>query len=167
MVRIGSLRRSDKDSTDRTDRGRGRGSAPDAKHSTKIDEATERAAVAIRKAAASAAADRAHARARTSALATISLVLGVVAALAVVTGALAALGVAVGALALLTALGGLSATGRHYAFLSGRLVAVIGLLLGAGAMVFGILAITGVLPALDTDTNQVERLREVLPTWLT
>lgn len=47
----------------------------------------------------------ARVRARTSALASIGLVLGVVAALAVVTGALVVLGVAVGVLALVVAVG--------------------------------------------------------------
>lgn len=163
MVRIGTARRSNRDDTDRDRRGR----APDAEHTAKIDEATERAAAAIRKAAASAAADRAHARARTSGLASISLVLGVVAALAVATGVLTGLGVAIGALALLAALGGLSATGRHYAFLSGRTEAIVGLLLAVAAIAVGVLGATGTVPGMDTDTNQVERLRELLPTWLT
>lgn len=138
----------------------------DSEHNVKIEKATERAAAAVRKAAAQAAADRAHARARTSALAVLGLVLGVVAVLAVLTGALAALGIAVGALALLAGLAGLSASGRHYSYLAGRNVAVVGLLLAVGAVVLGILAVTGVLSAIGTDTNQVERLQELLPSWL-
>jgi hypothetical protein len=86
--------------------------------------------------------------------------------LAVLTGALAALGIAVGALALLAGLAGLSASGRHYSYLAGRNVAVVGLLLAVGAVVLGILAVTGVLSAIGTDTNQVERLQELLPSWL-
>lgn len=135
-------------------------------HSEKIEEATEKAAVAIRDAAARAAADRAHARARTSSLASIALVLGVVAALAVATGALAALGVIIGVLAVLFAIGGLSATGRRYSFLAGRSEAIVGLLLATGAIVVGALAIGGVLAGLGTDTNQVEQLRDLLPSWL-
>jgi hypothetical protein len=135
-------------------------------HSTKIDEATEKAADAIRDAAARAAADRAHARARTSAGASIALVLAVAAALIVATGVLAVIGVGVGVLALLFAIGGLSATGRRYSFLAGRGEALIGLLLATAAIVVGILAITGVLRGFDTDTNVVEQLHDWLPDWL-
>ena len=135
-------------------------------HTTKIDEATEKAADAIRDAAARAAADRAHARARTSALASTGLVLAVAAALIVATGVLAAIGVGVGILALMFAIGGLSATGRRYRFIAGRGVALVGLLLATAAIVVGVLAITGVLPGFDTDTNVVERLHDWLPGWL-
>lgn len=135
-------------------------------HSAKIDEATEKAAVAIRDAAARAAADRAHARARTSAMASIAMVLAVMAALAVATGALAVIGVGIGIIALLFAIGGLSATGRRYSFLAGRTEALFGMLLAAAAIVIGVLAIAGVLPGLGTDTNQVERLHDMLPSWL-
>jgi len=164
VVRIGVLRRSDKDRTDQTEQRR---RERDAEHATKIEEATERAAVAIRRAAESAAADRAHARARTSGLAATALVAGVVAALALATGALAGLAIVIGAVAALAAVGGLSATGRHYAFLAGRFMAALGLVLGVAAVVVGILAVGGVLPSLDADTNQVEQLRDLLPTWLT
>jgi hypothetical protein len=137
-----------------------------AEHTVKIEEATERAAGTIRDAAARAAADRAHARARTSALASIALVLAVVAALAVATGALAAIGVGLAIVALLFAIGGLSATGRRYRFLAGRTEAILGMVLATAAIVVGGLAIAGVLPGLDTDTNQVERLHDWLPSWL-
>ena len=136
-------------------------------HSTKIDEATEKAAEAIRDAAARAASDRAHARARTSALASIALVLAVVAALIVATGVLAIIGVGVGILALAFAIGGISATGRRYHFIAGRGEALAGLLLATAAIVLGILAITGVVPGFDTDTNVVEQLSDWLPSWLT
>lgn len=150
------------------DRGRERphDRSDDYEHSAKIEEATEKAAVAIRDAAARAAADRAHARARTSAMASISLVLAVVAALVVATGALAALGIGIGIVALLFAIGGLSATGRRYSFLAGRTQAIVGLLLATGAIVIGVLAVAGVLPNFGTDTNLVEDLREWLPGWL-
>lgn len=176
MARIPSLRRSQSDGSDggngakrpktatRPENSADRGGAPE--HDTKIDEATERAAVAIRRAAASAAADRARARARTSTLASASLVLGVVAVLAVATGVLAGLGVAFAVVALLAALGGISVTGRHYAFLAGRTEALVGLLLAVAAIVIGVMAITGSLAVLDTETNQVEQLREWLPSWL-
>jgi len=130
-------------------------------------EHSAKAAEAIRDAAARAAADRAHARARTSALASIALVLAVAAALIVATGVLAVIGVGVGVLALLFAIAGLSATGRRYRFIAGRGEALVGLLLATAAIVVGILAITGVLPGFDTDTNVVEQLHDWLPDWLT
>lgn len=183
MVRIASPRRwwgrTESDEVDHedgsvdadattTERGRRGSRRRDVKyeHSEKIEEATEKAAGAIRDAAARAAADRAHARARTSALASTGLVLAVVATLAVATGALVVLGVIVGILAVLFAIGGLSATGRSYSFLAGRTEAIVGLLLATGAIVVGVLAIAGVLPGLGTDTNQVEQLRDLLPDWL-
>ena len=135
-------------------------------HSTKIEEATEEAAEAIRDAAARAAADRAHARARSSAVASIALVLAVAAALIVATGVLAIIGVGVGVFALLYSVGGLSATGRRYGFIAGRGEALVGLLLATTAIVVGILAIIGVLPGFDTDTNVVEELADWLPGWL-
>ena len=135
-------------------------------HSTKIDEATERAAEAIRDAAVRAAADRAHARARTSALASTALALAVAAALIVATGVLAVVGVGIGILALVLAIGGLSVTGRRYRFIAGRGEAIVGLLLATAAIVVGILAITGVLPGFDAETNVVEQLRDWLPSWL-
>jgi uncharacterized membrane protein HdeD (DUF308 family) len=141
-------------------------SQPEQEHSTKIEEATERAANTIRKAAARAAADRAHARTRTSVLAALGLVLGVIAATAVATGVLAVLGIVIGVLALLVGVGGLTATGNHHPYLAGRIEAVAGLLLAAAAIVIGILAATGALPALDTDTNLVQRLHDQLPGWL-
>ena len=138
----------------------------DPEHTVKIDEATEKAAAAVRKAAEEAASDRAHARARTSTMATFGLLFGVVGVLAVLTGALAALGIILGALALFAAVAGFTASGRHYSYLAGRSLALIGLLLGVVAIVVGILATTGALPALGTDTNQVEWLHDLLPSWL-
>ena len=135
-------------------------------HSAKIEEATEQAAAAIRDAAARAAADRAHARARTSAMAGVGLVLAVVAALVVATGALALIGVGIGVIALLFAIGGLSATSSRRTFVAGRGEAVFGILLATVAVVVGVLAIADVLPGFGTDTNQVEQLQDMLPSWL-
>ena len=131
---------------------------------TNIERAAERAAAATHLAAARAAADRAHARPRTSAMATTGLVLAVVAVLAVATGALAAVGVAVGVVATLLAIGATAATGRRH-FLAGRTEAAIGVVLGLVAVVVGALALTGSLSWLDPDTNQVERLRDWLDSW--
>ena len=76
------------------------------------------------------------------------------------------IGVGIGVLALLFAIGGVSATGRRYRFIAGRGEALVGLLLATAAIVVGILAITGVLPGFDTDTNVVEELSDQLPGWL-
>jgi hypothetical protein len=182
VVRLPSLRRSEPDqdqdpgpTTDqpatrtddrpatRTRRRRDRS----ADFSTKIEKAAERAAAATRTAAAAAAAERSHARPRTSVLASLGLVTAVVAALAVATGALAGLGVAVGVLALVLGLAALAATGRRYRYLAGRVEATVAVLLSLGAIVVGILAMTGELSWLDTGTDQVARLRDQLPSWLT
>jgi uncharacterized membrane protein YphA (DoxX/SURF4 family) len=132
----------------------------------KVEQAAERAAEATRSAAAAAAAERSHARARASVLASIGLVLAVVAALAVATGVLTRLGVAVGILALLFGLAALTATGRRYRYLAGRIEATTALVLGMVAVVIGGLAAAGSLSWLDPDTNYVQRLADWLPGWL-
>ncbi len=99
-------------------------------------------------------------RPRTSGMATISLILGVLAVAAVATGVLAAAGVAVGALAVLFGIGGVSATSRRH--VAGRSEALFAVVLGLAAVVFGIMALTDTLSWLSSDTNQVSRLRD----WL-
>ncbi len=99
-------------------------------------------------------------RTRASMMATLSLMLGLVAALSVLTGVLAGPGVGVGLLAAFAAIGGLSATAHRH--VAGKHNAVLGLLLGLAAIVVGILTLTGNLPWLHTDTDQVMRLRD----WL-
>lgn len=99
-------------------------------------------------------------RPRASVLATLSLVTGVVAAIAVLTGALAGYGAALGVLALLLSIGGFSATARRH--VAGRSLALLGLILGLGAVVVGILALAGALSWLSTDSNTVDRIGE----WL-
>jgi hypothetical protein len=137
-----------------------------ADFSTRIEQAAERAAAATRTAAAVAAAERARSP-RTSALASLALVVSVVAALAVATGVLAGLGVAIGIVAALLGLGGLAASGRRFRYVSGRTEATLALLIAIGAIVIGSLALAGNLSWLDTDTDQVARLRDALPGWLT
>jgi len=176
MVRIISPRRSERhESRDADLDGRPVSSktsgskgdrATEPEHTVKIEKATERAADTIRKAAARAAADRAHARARTSALAGLTLVVGVVAVLAVATGALAKVGVVLGVVALLIGVGGVAATGKHYPYLAGRMEAVTGVLLAITAIVGGVLAAMGRLPVVDTQANLVQQLHDALPSWL-
>jgi hypothetical protein len=138
--------------------------------------AAERAAAD--RAAAERAADRAEAeraatdrtadvapaipRPRASGLAMLSLIFGVAGALFVLTGTLAGYGIALGGLAILLALGGVSATSRFH--VAGRSDAMLGLLLGLGAVVVGVLAVTGALPWLSPDTDRVGWLRDWLDT---
>jgi hypothetical protein len=101
-------------------------------------------------------------RTRASLLATLSLILGVVAALVVLTGVLAKLGIAIGIVAALLAVGGLSAA-RH-PHVTGRFDALLGLVLALGAISAGALALAGSLPWLGVDVDQVARLQEWLGT---
>jgi hypothetical protein len=99
-------------------------------------------------------------RPRASFFATLSLMLGLAAALTVMTGVLAGPGVGLGLLATFAAIGGIAATSsRHVA---GKGDALIGMALGLGAIVVGVLAITGNLPWLDTTNDQVMQVRD----WL-
>jgi hypothetical protein len=99
-------------------------------------------------------------RPRTSLFATLSLITGLVAALFVLTGTLAGYGLALGVLALVFALVGIAATGRRH--VAGKSDALIGLALGLGAVVLGILVLTGSLAWLTMDGQSVPSLRE----WL-
>jgi hypothetical protein len=99
-------------------------------------------------------------RPRASVFATLSLMLGLAAALIVMTGVLAGPGVGLGLLATFAAIGGIAATSRRH--VAGKGDAMIGMMLGLGAIVVGILAMTGNLPWLDTANDQVMRVRD----WL-
>ncbi|WP_203859002.1 thrombospondin [Plantactinospora mayteni] len=99
-------------------------------------------------------------RPRASMLATLSLVLGVAAAAFVLAGALAGYGIVLGTLALLLGVGGVSATARRH--VAGRTDALIGIVLGVGAVVVAVLAMTGQFDWPTTDGDTVVRLRE----WL-
>ena len=99
-------------------------------------------------------------RARASLRATLGLILGVVSVLTVFTGVLAAAGVALGLIAAVVAATGLASTGRRY--VAGKADAMLGLVLGLGAVALGVLALSDSLPWLNPDTDQVVRLRD----WL-
>ncbi|MEN3613918.1 hypothetical protein AAH979_30745 [Plantactinospora sp. ZYX-F-223] len=99
-------------------------------------------------------------RPRASMLATLSLVLGVAAAAFVLAGALAGYGIVLGTLALLLGVGGVSATARRH--VAGRTDALIGIVLGVGAVVVAVLAMTGQFDWPNTDGDTVVRFRE----WL-
>lgn len=99
-------------------------------------------------------------RPRASMLATLGLISGVAGALFVLTGVLAGYGIALGALAVVFAVGGFSATSRRH--VAGKSDAMIGLVLGIGAVVLGILVLTDSLSWLTTASDKVGDLR----TWL-
>jgi hypothetical protein len=99
-------------------------------------------------------------RPRASLLATLGLVVGVVAAMLVLSGVLAGYGLALGVLGLLLSIGGLSATGKRH--VAGKSDAVFGMALNVGAIIFGALALTGALTWLTTETNTVDQVRQ----WL-
>jgi hypothetical protein len=97
---------------------------------------------------------------RASVLATLGLILGVGAALLVLSGPLLGYGIGVAVLALIISLAGISATGKRH--VAGRTDAVLGMLLALAAIVIGVLALTGSLSWLGTDTHPVDSARQ----WL-
>ncbi|MFG1775587.1 thrombospondin [Micromonospora sp. NPDC049048] len=97
---------------------------------------------------------------RASLLATLGLVVGVAGALFVLTGALAGYGIALGALGAILAVLGLMATRRRH--IAGKTDALLGIALGLGAVVLGVLAMTGQFDWPTTDGDWVQRFRE----WL-
>lgn len=103
-------------------------------------------------------------RPRASMLAALTLALGVGAALTVLTGMLVGLGISLGLLTALVAVGGISATSKRH--VAGRSAAMVGLLLGLGAVVVGVLSVTGTLPWLTPETDNVTLLRDWLGSHL-
>jgi hypothetical protein len=95
---------------------------------------------------------------RTSMLATLSLILGVTAIYGALSGRLAPVGLAAGVLGTLLAGGGLSAGSRRG--VNGRGVAFLGLLLSLAGIVFAVLAMNHVTSWLNSDVDQVARLRD-------
>ncbi|MEU4238130.1 hypothetical protein [Actinoplanes sp. NPDC026619] len=97
---------------------------------------------------------------RASLLATLGLVLGVAAVLLVLSGPLLGYGIGVAGLALILSLAGIHATGKRH--VAGKSDALLGMVLSLGAIVLGVLALTGSLTWLGTDVQPVNNLRE----WL-
>lgn len=97
---------------------------------------------------------------RASLLATLGLITGVAGMLLVLSGPLLGYGIGVAGLALILSLFGIRATGKRH--VAGKTDALIGMLLALGAIVLGVLALTGSLSWLGTDTQTVSTLRE----WL-
>ena len=97
---------------------------------------------------------------RASLLATLGLIVSVVAALLVLSGPLLGYGIGLAVLGLVLSLGGISATGKRH--IAGKTDALIGMVLSLGAIVVGVLALTGSLSWLGTDMHPVTSVRE----WL-
>ncbi|MGC5030304.1 thrombospondin [Micromonospora sp. DT229] len=99
-------------------------------------------------------------RPRASLLATFGLVVGLAGLGFVFTGTLAGYGIALGAIgAILAVLGMISTRRRHIA---GKSDALLGIAFGLGAVVIGVLAMTGMYDWPSTDGDLVARFRE----WL-
>lgn len=97
---------------------------------------------------------------RASFLATLGLILSVVGAMLVLSGPLLGYGIGVAVLALILSLSGIHATGRRH--VAGKTDALIGMFLSLGAIVVGVLALTGSLSWLGTDMHPVQSVRD----WL-
>ena len=97
---------------------------------------------------------------RASLLATLGLVLGVASVLLVLSGPLLGYGIGLAVLGLGLSLCGIHATGRRH--VAGKTDALLGMMLSLGAIVLGVLALTGSLSWLGTDTQPVNNLRD----WL-
>ena len=99
---------------------------------------------------------------RASLLATVGLIFSVMSALLVLSGPLLGYGIGLAVLALILSLGGISATGKRH--IAGKTDALIGMILSLGAIVIGVLALTGSLSWLGTDMHPVTSLRGWLDT---
>ncbi|MFU8872061.1 thrombospondin [Micromonospora sp. SL4-19] len=97
---------------------------------------------------------------RASLLATLGLIVSVAGALFVLTGTLAGYGIGLGAAGAVLAVLGLIATRRRH--VAGKTDALIGILVGLGAVVLGIMAMTGQFDWPNTDGEWVGRFRD----WL-
>jgi hypothetical protein len=95
-------------------------------------------------------------------LATLGLIFAVASALLVLSGPLLGYGIGVAGLALVLSLAGIHATGRRH--VAGKTDALIGMVLALGAIVVGVLALTGSLSWAGTDIQPVSNLREWLDT---
>jgi ElaB/YqjD/DUF883 family membrane-anchored ribosome-binding protein len=98
--------------------------------------------------------------AHVSAMATLSLILGVLAVAVTLTGLLAAEGVALGVIGAAVAAGGMIGASRRG--VTGHSLAFLGLVASLAAVLLGVLAIGGQLSWLDHKTDEVARVHD----WL-
>jgi hypothetical protein len=98
--------------------------------------------------------------AHVSAMATLSLIVGVVAVMAALTGLMAAEAIVLGVIGGAIAAGGLVGASRRG--VTGHSLALLGLVTSLGAILLGVLAIGGELSWLDSKTDEVSRLHS----WL-
>jgi hypothetical protein len=98
--------------------------------------------------------------AHVSALATVSMIIGVLAIAATLTGLLAVEGVALGVVGGAVAAGGLVGASRRG--VTGHSLAILGLVASLAAILLGVLAIAGQLSWLDSRTDEVARAHD----WL-
>ncbi|MCU7724520.1 hypothetical protein ODJ79_12405 [Actinoplanes sp. KI2] len=99
---------------------------------------------------------------RASLLATLGLILGVASVLLVLSGPLLGWGIGVAGVALVLSLSGIRATGKRH--VAGKSDALLGMVLALGAIVLGVLALTGSLTWLGTNTDTVPAFRQWLDT---
>jgi hypothetical protein len=97
-------------------------------------------------------------RARASIIATLALIVGFTSVYAALTGVLAPLAVALGVLGLILSFGGMSASGKPR--IAGGGLALFALILSVGGAVLGVLAMNHTTGWLDSDIDQVARLRD-------
>jgi len=102
---------------------------------------------------------------RTSGLAVLGLMFGLTSVYAALSGRLAPLAIAAGVLGLLFSGTGMSASSRPG--VTGRGVALLGLLGSIAGVVFGVLAMNGVVSWLNSDVDQVAQFRDWLNSHLT
>ena len=98
--------------------------------------------------------------ARASMTATLGLMVGLIGTAAALSGRLAPVGIALGVIGMLFSLLGAVAGAKPH--VAGRGLGTLGVLLSAAAVVFAILALTHSTSWLDSDVDQVARLRD----WL-
>jgi hypothetical protein len=103
--------------------------------------------------------------AHVSVLATLGLIVGLVALGATLTGLLAPIGVALGVIGGAVSAGGLVGASRRG--VTGHSIALLGMLASIAAIVLGVLAMGGYLPWLDSRTDEVARLRSWFDAHLT
>ncbi|GAA5196608.1 hypothetical protein GCM10023322_65940 [Rugosimonospora acidiphila] len=102
--------------------------------------------------------------AHVSAMATLSLIIGVVAVAAALTGLMAAEAIVLGVIGGAIAAGGLVGASRRG--VTGHSLALLGLIASLGAILLGVLAIGSDLSWLDSKTDEVGRLHSWLLTQL-